>query len=254
MKKINKADDRYKVAIGVPSMGDVRIETTMSLMAMVGSSPNVFFHLIPKVGCYIHMNRDNIVLDAQKEKAEYLLMVDADMDFAPDSLMKLIARNKLIIGADYNFKWTPPRSITTLNPGLLPVNIQKELKQKEDAIPSDRERIFRPIYDDQLKDMADNVIAEEGPDEKINLLVKTKRTPFMCRAVGGGLLLIKMEVFDKIPRPWFFFQPEINDDVKNVKMGAIGEDVWFCDRAWENGIEVWCDPTIDIKHVGVKYY
>jgi hypothetical protein len=34
----------------------------------------------------------------------------------------------------------------------------------------------------------------------------------------------------------------------------IGEDVNFCKRANEMGLEVWCDPTIRIGHIGEYLY
>jgi hypothetical protein len=68
---------------------------------------------------------------------------------------------------------------------------------------------------------------------------------FKCYATGTGLMAVKMEVFEKIPRPWFFYQAgEMN----------IGEDVWFCERAREAGYDVWCDPTIAVGHIGDYVY
>jgi hypothetical protein len=65
---------------------------------------------------------------------------------------------------------------------------------------------------------------------------------FKCYAVGTGFTLIKMSVFDKISKPYFFYE----DDK--------GEDVFFCDKCKKAGIEIWCDPTIPIGHIGDYLY
>lgn len=54
-----------------------------------------------------------------------------------------------------------------------------------------------------------------------------------------GFMLINMEVFNKMPAPYFSFES-----------GAESEDKYFCDKAIANGIKVWCDPTINIGHIG----
>ena len=64
-------------------------------------------------------------------------------------------------------------------------------------------------------------------------------------ALGGGCMLIKRAVFEKMPRPWFSLGTVDN---------WLGEDVFFCRKAKENGIEVWEDPTLEVLHIGEKLY
>lgn len=68
------------------------------------------------------------------------------------------------------------------------------------------------------------------------------KDPFKCFSVGTGAMLINISVFSRIEKPWFFFEP--HDD------GDMGEDVWFCRQVKRAGMEVWCDPLPDIKHIG----
>lgn len=64
---------------------------------------------------------------------------------------------------------------------------------------------------------------------------------FKNHVVATGCLLIKREVFTKIPRPWFSMgTPE----------KQMGEDIYFSAKAKENGIEAWIDPTLEVKHIG----
>ncbi|GAI70672.1 unnamed protein product, partial [marine sediment metagenome] len=53
---------------------------------------------------------------------------------------------------------------------------------------------------------------------------------------GAGFLLIKREVFEKIPYPWFSFEKG-------------GEDLYFSDKARGNGFETWCDMSVLLGHL-----
>src|SRR3990167_277434 len=65
-----------------------------------------------------------------------------------------------------------------------------------------------------------------------------------CNAIGTGFLLIKMEVFNKIKEPWFFWKLAESGDT------IMGEDHWFCEKAKESGYEIWVDTKIKIGHLG----
>lgn len=54
---------------------------------------------------------------------------------------------------------------------------------------------------------------------------------------GGGCLLIKMRVFDRIKQP--YFQPEYE----------FGTDIQLCRKAAECGMEVWADTSIELGHL-----
>lgn len=54
---------------------------------------------------------------------------------------------------------------------------------------------------------------------------------------GMACTLIKKEVFEKVPQPWF-------------TPGKLGEDLMFCKRVTEAGIPIYCDTTLLCGHVG----
>ena len=88
-------------------------------------------------------------------------------------------------------------------------------------------------------------------------LVRAKRvaTAFMC---------IRKEVFEKLLEAhpeWYYYDERMTDgklysffDFLSTPGGYIGEDYLFCDRAREQGFEVWIDPTIKLGHVGYEEF
>lgn len=64
---------------------------------------------------------------------------------------------------------------------------------------------------------------------------------------GGSCLLIRRDVFEKMEAPWFLFH--WNADYT----GYIGEDLFFCNKAMELGIEIWCDPSVRCKHAKMLF-
>ncbi len=77
---------------------------------------------------------------------------------------------------------------------------------------------------------------------------KMPKELFKAHTVGLGCSLIKMSVFDKIGKPCF--------PMKYDKGGLVveSEDMGFCRKVREAGMDVWCDPTLDIKHIGNYEY
>lgn len=68
-------------------------------------------------------------------------------------------------------------------------------------------------------------------------------------AVGFGVTLIQSQVFREIPNPWFNIIWKDDGDI-------IGEDVHFCVKALDFGIETYVDHDLSplIKHIGTKEY
>ena len=56
--------------------------------------------------------------------------------------------------------------------------------------------------------------------------------------IGGGCMLFKTDVFRKIPQPYFWID------------GIVGTDVHVCNQLLDAGVEIWCDTSIELGHVG----
>jgi hypothetical protein len=89
-----------------------------------------------------------------------------------------------------------------------------------------------------------------GPDG--NILEGTNNfqipaEPFKCFAVPAGFMLIRLEAIKDMKNPFDFGRTAQGD--------FIGEDINFCERAQkELGLEVWCDPTFRLGHIGPYVY
>lgn len=60
---------------------------------------------------------------------------------------------------------------------------------------------------------------------------------------GGGGLLLHRSVFEKVPAPWWEVKPFPNGD-------HGGEDLEFCRKMKDAGIQLWCDLESPVGHVG----
>ena len=56
-------------------------------------------------------------------------------------------------------------------------------------------------------------------------------------AVGFGACLMRRDVLDRVPPPWFRFE-------------NCGEDIYFCVNAKEHGVKIWLDATYQLGHIG----
>lgn len=88
----------------------------------------------------------------------------------------------------------------------------------------------------------------ENPQLVIEYLDEKDGDLFKCKALGGGLLLIKTEVFLKTPQPWFGYKWHDNGMIK------MSNDWFFCEKAREAGFDIWVDMTLKPRHIGEKEF
>lgn len=74
------------------------------------------------------------------------------------------------------------------------------------------------------------------------------KEPFKCYGVPNGLTLIQLPVFEKVKFPWFFFEYKENG------LMEASQDMYFAKKCDQVGVETWCDPRIEIKHLGEYAY
>lgn len=68
--------------------------------------------------------------------------------------------------------------------------------------------------------------------------------------VGGGALLVKREVFEQLPYPWFGREclKYIDEKTGEEHTAITGEDISFCMKAKEAGIDIWLDADAIFTH------
>lgn len=194
-----------KVAIAIPyykhwegRFGMCAMDLALRSAATCGILP------IECTGAYIEDNRNGAVKFAlEYEKShqkydplfgfDYLFWMDTDMVFPGDALLRLIAHDKDIVGANY------------------------------------RQR--RPPYGfvGHYEDGRDTHLLEPGLWPMAHL--------------GTGLLLVRFDIYRKLPYPWF-----------NAALASDEprDDVYFCRKARAAGYEIWCDHdlTAQVRHIG----
>lgn len=98
------------------------------------------------------------------------------------------------------------------------------------------------------KDIVGGLYFKRGTDKEPVFTIRYDEIPtklFKQPILATGCLLIKLDVFRKIPQPWF--------DLGTLAR-PLGEDVYFCEKARENGYELWCEPSLPVGHIGDKIY
>jgi len=65
-----------------------------------------------------------------------------------------------------------------------------------------------------------------------------KRGLIPVDVIGGGCMLFDVEVFKKMPEPYFWVD------------GQIGTDIYICTRLKELGYQPYCDTTLELGHLG----
>jgi hypothetical protein len=86
-------------------------------------------------------------------------------------------------------------------------------------------------------------------DDGYSLVDYTKGGLVECDALGAGCLLVKIDVFKKIGKPYF----EYRLTKKGIKETFLSEDIVFCERAREEGFKIFCDTTIRCGHLISDY-
>jgi len=207
---------KIKIAIGIPTFGVVKTLTFLSVLETVNANKDINFFPITRTGSYINDNKEEIVSIAQKQLCSHVWFVDYDLEFDKLALPFLLAADKDIIGASYNFREYPIHSMVKL-------------------------------FISDGKTMNDKTIVrvEENMPITDNEVEKLPEKTFEAFGIPGGFMLVKMSVFGKMKPPYF---PMGYD--KDTGRVQISEDFGFCMKAREYGFKIWCDPTIKLYHWG----
>jgi choline kinase len=100
-------EDDIKVGIGIPCVNSgIHMQTAMSLIKTVSTFKHplsIFF----VNNTYLHIARKKLVFEAHERKMTHLFYVDSDMSFEGDTLGRLLAHKKDVIGVSYHQRMLP---------------------------------------------------------------------------------------------------------------------------------------------------
>lgn len=203
-----------RVVIGIPLKGHTPPESYHDRMKMLyymggmeiqqkmeKQNPRYEFIILSAGEIFIPFAREQLADYALKFNADYLFMVDDDM-IAPMDLFYQLVKDDVDIVAPLAFTRNPPHK---------PVMFS--------VIDG-----FDPVL---RKNYYVNNTVHNYPRNKL----------VECDAVGFGAVLIKMDVFRKMAKPYF--------------MGSMGcgEDVTFCVQAKKLGFRIFMDTRVKLGHL-----
>lgn len=206
-----------KVAIAIPAYGD---QVSVATLNGVALTFGLFFKhgiqaaLLTSNDSILHKNR-NILVDMFLDSgADYLIFIDSDMGFAPESVLRLIASAKVmnadIIGAA----------------GL----------QKTES----RRFCCELLYPLQMHN-GTNLIQAAGIGTAFLLISRKVLEHLAYPAVKFKISPASEKFYAQI------FENEIDEEGN-----FWSEDYSFCRKARKAGFSVWLDPSIELSHIGKK--
>lgn len=95
-----------KVLIGVPTRNLVQAQTVTTLFSL-SATPNTKIALAMRLGSVIADKRNRLAQDAIERGDDYLFFVDSDAQFPADTLSRLIALDKDIVGLMFHRTFHP---------------------------------------------------------------------------------------------------------------------------------------------------
>ena len=202
------------VVLGLPSSAEWKRQTAVDIASLANRAGRVCNLLICSVGGLdTSVARTAVVDTAIIQSADWILWIDSDMSFPAQALEMLLAHDLDIVGADYRRRMPPYAPIgMAINP-VDPMGM--------------------PLSTDGNVPMPETGLAEMA-------------------VLGFGVLLTRMAVFRKVPRPWFYRLWNPKDGTPGNPDGFTTEDTVFCHIARSLGFRVWCDYELSAKvmHIG----
>ena len=192
-----------KILLGLPVYRTISVRTASSLIELIKNTPHEL-QVIFQDGVFVHQNQNNICDFATENKFDYVFLIEHDMIFEPETLNKLLADDKDIICANYNFRSEPRQSM---------------------------------VFRFNAKGELENIPQRELPKET-----------FQAGAIPTGLTLIKTSVFEKLKKPYFFYEYDEEGQMKT------SQDVYFSLAARLAGFSLWVNPKIEVFHQGEQLF
>lgn len=98
----------------------------------------------PSIGTYVERNQNFLIAAALETHCDAIMLIDSDMDFPQDIVMRLLKRNKPIVGCAYRSR-QPPHDIMARYPDGTPVFEHHTGFREMEYVPSGMMLIRRSV-------------------------------------------------------------------------------------------------------------
>lgn len=211
-----------KLFVALPAYDfKVSLKLAVSLARLAQQLPQhgIDLHIGSICGCsVVSRARNLLVRDFLDSDCTDLMFIDADINFEPDSVLRLMA-------------WAsdPKKGIVGGVPRTRKVNkvYIAQLDQDEEGVTMNRMGLVRAKRIATAFMLVRREVFERLVNENPQWNYYDHNTDKLLNAVFDFLV---------------------------TEEGYMGEDYLFCDRARAIGYEVWIDPTIKLGHMGVQEY
>jgi len=202
--------------------------------------------------------RNNLVAKAlSSEKTTHIVFIDADIQWNPIDIIKLILADKCLIGGAYPLKqynWDKIIPDST-NENKIKTILDKKNNSVLKEFMTDKDLILSHL-------LKYNINYIEKENMVVQNLLKVKH-------LATGFMVIKREVFDQMMVA--FPSTKYTDDIHflseeenkyayalfdcGVEEGHyLSEDWMFCSRWSKLGGSIWLDITINLTHIGTENF
>lgn len=190
------------IMIAIPNTGMVQTNYMAQMLGLYYGSYAISYQFLKS--SLIYISREKFVTGALNNNCDYLLFIDTDQKIPRDII---------------------PRMAKYLDDG-------------EDIVTAlifTKEPPYNPCVYSESKRLETGQLSLQYC--KIN---KETIKPFYVENCGSGCVMMKTEIFRKIPSPWF-----------SMPFYLSGEDVTFFHRATQEfGYKILCDPSLEVGHWG----
>ena len=195
-----------KILIAVPTFETITPDTFKTIYGLDKAGHWCVFDFIRGYDCATA--RNNIAQQALNEGADYVLMIDNDVTLPPDALIHLLEEPRRVCLGYY--------------------------AHRNDA----------NIYDGKTSvcRLGEFNYTQQYPAAELRSLAEQGVHKLQIHGGGMGCALIKTDVFEELPYPWF-------DWVNYEDRGVLSEDLFFCEQCNQKEIEIYVDTRVGCGHL-----
>lgn len=200
-----------KYLIAIPCMDMVHTPFLRALLSLERAQGSVQYAI--SCSSLIYTARNKLLEDAVKNGADRILWFDSDMDFPPDTMLRLAAdmdEGKEFVSGLYFKRRAPIQPVIYENVGYYHNTM------------SDGSESVTPVA----------ITMDDYPRDSM----------FEIEAAGFGCVMHSVDLARRIMEKYGApFSPIL----------GFGEDLSFCKRAKDVGATLWCDSRIKLGHIGI---